>query len=158
MPQRWHKTSRVSPYYARFNKFNPTGPDAKRWSELLECWENTLPENSLLKSVVKELSASKKTVTVTPLTGKKDTGGNQVRVPYGEPSVFDNRTIYIDYGEDYHWNADPDKELYVHPETFVHEVLHAHDQIIKHDPRGHSDTFWDDEKRLRQEARNSKCR
>jgi hypothetical protein len=139
-------------------KFDPTGPDAKKWSELLECWKNTLPENSLLKSVVKELSASKRTVTITPLTGKKDTGGKQVKIPYGEPSIFDNRTIYTDYGTDYHWNADPDKELYVHPETFVHEMLHAHDQIIKHDPRGHSDTFWDDEKRLRQEARNSKCR
>ncbi len=130
-----------------------SGPDKANWEKLLDNWRANLPKDSALRKVIADLDRSKDKVTIKPLKGVTDAKKQQVKIPYGESTVWGNEIVYIDFGESYYFNNDPTRRKYSNPEALGHELLHSHDNLIRRDRRGHDDGFWDDEKQVTEDAR-----
>ncbi len=130
-----------------------SGPDKEKWEKLLDNWRKNLPKESPLRKVVDDLDKSKDTVTIEPLTGKKDGQGKQVPIPFTEKTPLGNNRIAIDFGKNYNYDNNPANRNYSNPEALAHEMLHAHDNLIDKNYRGHGEGFWDEEKPITNDAK-----
>jgi len=124
------------------------GPEqAGRW---LRCWRNELPKDSKLRRLIDDLDRKGQTTTVCPLTGRVGANGEQCPTPYGEQTFKDSYKMFID-ASGYYFNNDPRNKYYTFPEGLIHELLHAHDDMIKKNHRKHGEGFWDDQAEMLKE-------